>query len=590
LLTSVIVLKKDRETEVREGLAAGRRKRKRDANNSDSEVGGPSATRLDTVVTVRVVIVEPDRSDDEVEFGKLRWATASRKQLVALEKRTLKEIHEAIAERIPEGKHIRAIFGACEKPPADGKEPSDVERICSNQDLENFLRVAQGVYKPIVLQIVLVRSGGVDEQSPPPDDRGYFAYDHFDLDDSPYDPIPSDSENEVYLINFGKKKPKSWPRSDEGYEKTKAKTRKRICRLQSHLKEIKSRHRKFMAEKSRNVIDSDDDAFSLIRYLNPQSGKQYLKARRAARAGRVAWEAENERVVANEGTAEADIRARIAATRAAKAIYGEPSTGDFNTFPDDDSDDDPGTSTGRHPTTTVAGPSNTSTGRRPTTAVAGPSNTNTGRRPTTTVTDTSTTTAPTTMPASSTTTGTSSRLPITVPASSSSTRTPTTAPTTAKASSSTTTAASKARKSTRTRTPTRTRTRTRTRTPTRTPTKASKSTRTPTTAAAKASSRHTTAVHTVDSSSEHSASGGEDSRGGGRGGGGEDEESGGDSGEVEGEGEGGDEGEDEPVAKSDRGEDETAIPAVPRPRSTTKKGKKPSSSKPRPSRTGKQRA
>ena len=77
--------------------------------------------------------------------------------------------------------------------------------------------------------------GDDDDQTPPLDDRQYVMEDEFGPEEPPHDPVMSDSENELYLIQFGTKKPVSWPRTDHGFEHAKAKTRKRINRLEKHL-------------------------------------------------------------------------------------------------------------------------------------------------------------------------------------------------------------------------------------------------------------------------------------------------------------------------------------------------------------------
>ena len=229
-------LKKDRDTETREGLAEARRERANRANDPPDEPAQPgSASNEVSLVTIRVLIVEPDEADDAgTQQGGYKWANAKRKQLITLEKQTLADIAVAITDRIPDGKHIRAIFGSCEKPPVDGSQPKDIERLCSDDDLTNFLRVVRSVYNPPTLQVVLVREGGPDIQSPPPDDRDYFEHDKFEQE-PPHDPVTSDSENELYLIKFGKKKPISWPRTDHGFEHSKAKVRKRIRYLKAQL-------------------------------------------------------------------------------------------------------------------------------------------------------------------------------------------------------------------------------------------------------------------------------------------------------------------------------------------------------------------
>jgi len=50
--------------------------------------------------------------------------------------------------------------------------------------------------------------------------------------------------------------------------------------LLHQLEELKGRHWAFKGPKQAEIIDSDnEDLFSWIRFLNPQSGKGYVKAR-----------------------------------------------------------------------------------------------------------------------------------------------------------------------------------------------------------------------------------------------------------------------------------------------------------------------
>ena len=105
-----------------------------------------------------------------------------------------------------------------------------------------------------------------DNQTPPRDDRQYFKEDEFGPEEPPHDPVMSDSENALYLIQFETKKPVSWPRTDHGFEHAKAKTGKCINRLEKHLAELKDRHRTLMGRRYAEVINSDDEeGFSWIK-------------------------------------------------------------------------------------------------------------------------------------------------------------------------------------------------------------------------------------------------------------------------------------------------------------------------------------
>ena len=84
--------------------------------------------------------------------------------------------------------------------------------------------------------------------------------------DDTYDLVVSYSENELYLMKFTKCKAKAWPRTDHGFEYSKAKIRKRITRMQKHLQQVQACHKQFKRAKKNEIVDSDDkDVFSWVR-------------------------------------------------------------------------------------------------------------------------------------------------------------------------------------------------------------------------------------------------------------------------------------------------------------------------------------
>jgi len=310
-------LKKDRETKVKEGLAAAALQREQTANDSDKDLGRPITPKG---VIVRVIIIDPDNPTDVTNDGGYYWATAKVRQFVALKKIIVAEVMNSISNRIPEGRYIRAMYGALTKPPADDTEPEDIERITSDDDLTNFVMLAKGVYAPVMIQAQLAPNKPDDEsdpETPPLDELVYFRKDQFDLVDKTYNPVVSDSENELYLMKFGKSKAKAWRHTDHEFEHSKAKIWKRITRLRKPLQEVQACHKKFKGAKKNEIVDSDDDdVFSWVRWLNPQRGKDFVKARAAARAGahHLSANANNEK----------------GAEVAAKAKFGKPHKGDFN--------------------------------------------------------------------------------------------------------------------------------------------------------------------------------------------------------------------------------------------------------------------
>ena len=195
---------------------------------------------------------------------------------------TVEEVVSGIGPRIPNGKYVRAMYGAITKPPQNGGVLEDMERITLDADLPNFIEVTSGAYKPIIVQMQIITDRDEGQQTPPPDNQPYFGKQAFDTktgrDD--YDPAVSDSENELYLIKFDKRKARALPRSDHGFEHQKAKCRMCFIRMWKHLEEVKRRHKKFMGPRKAQIVDSDDEAgFSWLKWLNPQDGKSNVRAR-----------------------------------------------------------------------------------------------------------------------------------------------------------------------------------------------------------------------------------------------------------------------------------------------------------------------
>ena len=92
---------------------------------------------------------------------------------MALKGTTVVAVINSIRTSILGGRHVRAVYGAVAKLPADGDEPDDNERITSDVDLRNFLEVTRGVYKPITFHLQLNRTNS-DSETPSPDGRRYF--------------------------------------------------------------------------------------------------------------------------------------------------------------------------------------------------------------------------------------------------------------------------------------------------------------------------------------------------------------------------------------------------------------------------------
>ena len=68
------------------------------------------------------------------------------------------------------------------------------------------------------------------------------------------------------------------------YENEKVKCHRRINRLIIHLKKLKRHHQKYIGCQAGEISDSDHESqFVCIKCLNPQSGKEYVRARTVAK-------------------------------------------------------------------------------------------------------------------------------------------------------------------------------------------------------------------------------------------------------------------------------------------------------------------
>jgi len=116
-------LKKDRETEVKKGLASAARQRENAVNDLDRNEERPIILPS---ILVRVAIITPNIAKDTNAAGKYVKATARRKQFMAFKNVATMEVIKRIKNRISAGKYVRAIYGAITKPNADGKELDDL--------------------------------------------------------------------------------------------------------------------------------------------------------------------------------------------------------------------------------------------------------------------------------------------------------------------------------------------------------------------------------------------------------------------------------------------------------------------------------
>jgi len=80
--------------------------------------------------------------------------------------------------------------------------------VIKDADLANLVAVVEGAYKPLLFQLQLAKADRGNE-NPPPYDQAYFAEDELVAVDDPFDQVASDSNNDLYLINWGRRQAKS---------------------------------------------------------------------------------------------------------------------------------------------------------------------------------------------------------------------------------------------------------------------------------------------------------------------------------------------------------------------------------------------
>ena len=151
--------KQDRETMTKEGLASVAIPCKRAVNNTDDDESAPLRPNNIPTEAIRVLLIDPDKPMDLMGAnGHFQWATGGTKQLVAVKELTIAALMNAINARIPAAKYVSSIFSTMTKPPANGAEPEDIERITCDEDLRTFMEVTCGAYKPIMMQVQLNRT------------------------------------------------------------------------------------------------------------------------------------------------------------------------------------------------------------------------------------------------------------------------------------------------------------------------------------------------------------------------------------------------------------------------------------------------
>ncbi|KAF8460847.1 hypothetical protein BDZ91DRAFT_766059 [Kalaharituber pfeilii] len=115
-----------------------------------------------------------------VRWGKWDLGPQYRARFV-LQSKSLEEVYRGVKSKIPAGRTIRAIYG-CVVRPATGvviNPDVDLEHLTTDTEFAAFLQDTAS--KPVALQVYLKHNKRAD--TPAPDGLGYFATDHFELEE-----------------------------------------------------------------------------------------------------------------------------------------------------------------------------------------------------------------------------------------------------------------------------------------------------------------------------------------------------------------------------------------------------------------------
>lgn len=188
-----------------------------------------------TGITIRVVIGDLQEALNK-PAGHYRWARACKRQFVTFRHITIIGILASIRARIPDARYVCTMYARITKRPTDGRVLGDTECLVTIGDLQDFIYIVKGIYIPITIQVqpkVLC----IHPKNPTPsNERLYFARNEFNT----YNPLLSHPEHDLCPIQFGKSKPRVWPRSDHGFDHKKAEVRKRTNRIKKLLQKLKS--------------------------------------------------------------------------------------------------------------------------------------------------------------------------------------------------------------------------------------------------------------------------------------------------------------------------------------------------------------
>jgi hypothetical protein len=229
------------------------------SSSSSKRVRADTDTKWSKAVVLYLVDPEVDPTTaggaghPKTTDGKFAWCGES--EIGVLYEPTLKEVWQLFEKYVPEGRHIREIWGAMDAPTPDAgghNVPQNTQYLDNSNKIDAFFQLTRS--QPIYLLGALSTLEGPNRRAntPPPARRPYIDHKQFEPRGTYTDPA-SDSEAE-YRRRAGQA-PRRFPRKDEEFERRIRKLRLRIKALENTKDQLKTEHKK----KFPDAIHSDDE-------------------------------------------------------------------------------------------------------------------------------------------------------------------------------------------------------------------------------------------------------------------------------------------------------------------------------------------
>ena len=193
--------------------------------------------------SVRIFLVDPGRGDEvrDEDRGAYKWDGGPSHCVAVMKVASLLEVVDKVRDKIPEGRTVRAVFGALENPTRHNPIP-DATRLQSDEEVEAFFDLTNA--KPIRFQVVLRRDPEavpLREDTPPPDDGEYFPEDFLNAAEEYNDPA---EDSDALCRNLAGYSKRTMPRKDEAFEQRKMDARRRLKKVREEgLNPVKVKHR-----------------------------------------------------------------------------------------------------------------------------------------------------------------------------------------------------------------------------------------------------------------------------------------------------------------------------------------------------------